>query len=129
MSEQFPAIKPTARSFTLGQLPTKIYRAMSGVTTKRSFGNQAYGYQIQLEFTNLNDSSTKQLIDHYTNSSGGFERFTLPDDLFAGMSTALKGTIQAPASIQWEYASPPDVTSAFNNRSSVRITLAGELTF
>ena len=129
MSEQFPAIKPTTRNFTLGQIPTKIYRALSGATTKRSFGNRAYGYQIQLEFENISDATTKQIIDHYNNSKGGFERFTLPDDLFAGMNTTLKGTIQAPTAIQWEYAVPPDIESVYTGLSRVRVSLAGELDY
>lgn len=128
MSEQFPAIKPTTRSFTLGQIPVKVYRSISGATAKRSFGNRAYGYQLQFEFNNVADSITKQLIDHYNITYGGFERFTLPDELFAGMSVELKGAIQSPGAIQWEYDGPPSVTSIFNGRSNVQIALLGDLT-
>ena len=129
MAEQFPRIKPTSRAFKLGSFPVKSYRALSGATVKRAFGNRASGYELQLGFDNITDSTTEQLLAHYTGSSGGFDRFTLPADLFAGMTTTLRGYIQAPTSIRWEYAGPPEVESIFTGRSRVSITLIGELDF
>ncbi len=129
MAEQFPRIKPTTRAFKLGTFPVKTYRALSGATVKRAFGNRASGYELQLGFDNISDATTEQLLDHYNGSSGGFDRFTLPADLFAGMTTTLRGYIQAPTSIRWEYAGPPEVQSVYTGRSSVSITLIGELDF
>lgn len=129
MAAQFPSIKPAGRSFKLGAFPTKVYRALSGATVKRSFGNRAFGYELNLEYSNIKDDITVQLVDHYTNTSGGFERFTLPDALFEGMTTTLKGKVQAPTQIQWEYAGAPEITSVFPGVSSVQIQLIGELTY
>lgn len=126
---QFPGIKPTGRSFKLGAFPTKTYRALSGATFKRSFGNRAFGYELSLDYANISDDATSQLIEHYNLTAGGFTRFTLPDELFAGMSTPLKGHIQAPTLIRWEYVGPPEVTSVYVGRSNVRIQLAGELAY
>lgn len=129
MAAQFPGIKPASRSFRLGQFPTKVYRALSGATVKRSFGNRAYGYELQLSFENIADAVAVQIIDHYNSTSAGFERFTLPAELFAGMSTALTATVQAPTQIKWEYAQPPDVQSVITGRSTVAVTLTGELDY
>lgn len=129
MAAQFPGIKPSERSFRLGQYPTKVYRALSGATFKRSFGNRSYNYELQLSFTNVSDSTTTQLLDHYDVTGGGFERFTLPSELFAGMSTGLTAKIQSPTQIKWEYAKPPEVKSVHPGRSTVTITLAGELDY
>jgi hypothetical protein len=129
MAAQFPGIKPAERSFRLGQYPVKSYRALSGATVKRAFGNRAYGYELQLSFNNISDTLTAQLIDHYNATSGGFERFTLPAELFAGMSTTLAGKIQSPTQIKWEYTNPPEVKSVINGRSTVTINLAGELDY
>ena len=49
----FPALKPTARSFQLGEYPIKSYRAMSGAVVRRSFGNKPFGYTLDLEFANV----------------------------------------------------------------------------
>lgn len=129
MAEQFPAIKPTTRAFKLGSFPVKTYRSLSGATVKRAFGNRAYGFELQLGFDNISDATTEQLLAHYNGSSGGFERFTLPADLFAGMTDSLRGYIQAPANIRWEYAGAPEVESVFTGRSRVSITLIGELDY
>lgn len=129
MTAQFPGIKPAERSFRLGQYPIKSYRALSGATVKRAFGNRAYGYELQLSFNNISDAVTSQLIDHYNATSGGFERFTLPAELFVGMSTTLAGKIQSPTQIKWEYTNPPEVRSVINGRSTVTINLAGELDY
>lgn len=129
MTAQFPGIKPSERSFRLGQYPVKSYRALSGATVKRAFGNRAYGYELQLSFTNIADAVTAQLIDHYEATSGGFERFTLPAELFVGMSSTLAGKIQSPTQIKWEYTNPPEVKSVINGRSTVTIDLAGELDY
>ena len=129
MTAQFPGIKPAERSFRLGQYPVKSYRALSGATVKRAFGNRAYGYELQLSFNNISDAVTSQLIDHYNATSGGFERFTLPAELFVGMSTTLAGKIQSPTQIKWEYANPPEVRSVISGRSTVTINLAGELDY
>ena len=129
MAEQFPGIKPTSRAFKLGSFPVKSYRALSGATVKRAFGNRATGYELQLGYDNISDATTEQLLAHYNASSGGFERFTLPADLFVGMTTTLRDYIQAPTSIKWQYAAPPQVESVFTNRSRVSITLLGELDY
>jgi len=128
MSIPFPGIKPSARSFKQGTFPTKVYRALSGATVKRNFGNRAYGFELQLEYRNIPDTTTSQILKHYNDTSGGFERFSLSSELFAGMSTELRGYAESTATIRWEYAAPPDVSSvAPGNRSTVQVTLVGEL--
>lgn len=127
MSVPFPNVKPTARSFKQGQFPTKIYRALSGATVKRSFGNRAFGNEISLEFANVNDTTAALILKHYADTSGGFERFSLPADVFTGMSASLQGYIQSTATILWEYSGPPDVESVPCGLNVVRVTLVGEL--
>lgn len=129
MAAQFPSIKPSERSFRPGQYAVKSYRALSGAVVKRAFGNRAYGHELQLSFNNVKDSVTTALIDHYNGTRGGFDRFTLPAELFAGMDSALRSRIQAPTQIKWEYSGPPDVKSVFNGLSSITITLIGELDY
>jgi hypothetical protein len=129
MAAQFPGIKPSERSFRPGQYPVKVYRALSGATVKRAFGNRAYGYEMQLSFINITDAVTTQLINHYNSTSGGFERFTLPAELFTGMDALLAALVQAPTQIKWEYTAPPDVKSVYSGRSTVTVTLAGELDY
>lgn len=127
MSAPFPAITPTERSFRLGQFPTKVYRALSGATVKRSFGNRAYGHQLRLAFRNLSDSNTNAILQHYTETSGGFVRFTLPSAVLAGLDATTQSYIQSSATIRWEYNDAPDVKSVRPGRNDVQVSLVGEL--
>jgi len=125
----FPSIRPTGRSYSPGQFPTKVYRGLSGATVKRVFGNRSFGHVIDLQFENISDINTKAIVDHYYGQYGSYERFTLPDAVFSGMSTALKDAVQAPVNILWEYAEPPQVESVFDGRSTVTVRLIGELDY
>lgn len=125
----FPSIRPTGRSYSPGQFPTKVYRGLSGATVKRVFGNRSFGHAIDLQFENISDANTKAILDHYYGQFGNYSRFTLPDDVFSGMSTTLKGVVQTPTNILWEYAEPPQVESVFNGRSTVTVRLIGELDY
>ena len=127
MTVPFPVIKPSKREFRVGAFPVKTYRALSGATIKRSFGNRAYGYELELEFQNIPDATTALILKHYTDTSGGFQRFTLPSQLFAGMDATLQSFAQAPATIRWEYGGPPTVESVLAGRSTVSVNLIGEL--
>ncbi len=127
MSTAFPAIRPTEREFTLGTFPTKSYRALSGATVKRSFGNKPYGYQLMLVFSNIKDDITNQLLQHYEATFAGFNRFNIPAQVFSGMSDDVRARIQSPYNIRWEYANPPTVQSLYKGISTVTINLIGEI--
>jgi len=61
----FPALKPSARSFQLGQYPVKTYRAMSGAVVRRSFDNKAFSYTLDLEFANVPEATVNTILDGY----------------------------------------------------------------
>ena len=126
MSITFPSLKPSQRSFKLGAFPTKIYRSLSGATAKRSYGNKPFGYELQLVFSNIDDDATALILEHYSDTFGGFSRFQLPDSLFSGMSETLRDYAKANATIRWEYAGPPEVESIIGGRSTVQVTFIGE---
>ena len=135
MASQFPTIRPTTRSFAMGDYPSKTYRSLSGAIFKRAFGNKATGYRMDLTFQNIGDTaelrslsgSVKVILDHYNNVDGTFGKFNLPSRIFAGMNSSLTGVIQAPSNISWRYASPPQVQSVRNGISTVTVSLIGEI--
>ena len=131
----FPDIVPTTRDFTLGDYPSKTYTSLSGVVFKRAFGNRQTGYTLDLTFKNIGDTSelrtnsgsAKQIIDHYSEVDGTYDKFTLPDVVFKGMDAELETLIQAPTNISWRYAAPPRVQSVKSGVSTVIVRLIGEL--
>ncbi len=127
MSRTFPSLKPSRRSFKLGTFPTRTYRSLAGTTVKRSFGNRPFGYELRLSFANITDAVLTEILDHYTDTSGGFTRFTLPSAIFAGMDATSRAYVQSPGGIRWEYTGPPQVESVYRGISTVSIDLAGEM--
>ena len=131
----FPNMRPTTRSFTMGDYPTTTYRSMSGTVFKRSFGNKQTGYQLDLTFKNIGDDAeirrhsgfASAIINHYNSVDGTFKPFTVPDRVFDGMGGDLEALIQAPGSIQWRYAQPPKVQSVKSGVSTVTVKLVAEL--
>ena len=123
----FPTLKPTARSFQLGEYPIKTYRALSGKTIRRSFGNKPFGYTLDLEFANVPEATVNTICDHYNGQGGGTVGFVLPTDIFAGYSNTLQGKVRTPTGIEWLYAGPPSVKSALRDLSTVTVKLIGEI--
>ena len=123
----FPALKPSARSFQLGQYPVKTYRAMSGAVVRRSFGNKAFGYTLDLEFANVPEATVNTIIDHYNGQQGGTLGFAIATAVFAGYTVTLQGKVRNPSGIEWLYAEPPSVSSVIKGISTVTVKLVGEM--
>ena len=123
----FPALKPSTRSFQLGQYPVKTYRAMSGAVVRRSFGNKAFGYTLDLEFANIPEATVNTIIDHYNGQQGGTLGFAIATAVFAGYTVTLQGKVRNPSGIEWLYAEPPSVSSVIAGISTVTVKLVGEM--
>lgn len=135
MAATFPSMKPSSRDFTMGDIPSTIYKSLSGVVYRRAYGNKQTGHALKLTFKNIGDTNellvgagtAKQIIDHYNDCNGTFESFVLPDRLFDGMDNSLEGLIQAPSNVKWRYAAAPSVQSVISGVSTVSVSLVGEL--
>ena len=123
----FPALKPSARSFQLGQYPIKTYRAMSGAVVRRSFGNKAFGYTLDLQFENVPEATVNTIIDHYNGQQGGTLGFEIASAVFAGYSANLQNKVRVPPGIEWFYAEPPNVSSVIAGISTITVKLIGEM--
>ena len=125
---RFPSLKPTSRSYQAGDYPSKVYRSLSGVTARRSYGNRSTGYTLELEFANISQSDMRSILEHYEGEAGTLTSFSLPSSLTAGYNTATSNQLTSPNSeIRWFYAEPPSVKSVLRDLSTVRVRLVGEL--
>jgi hypothetical protein len=127
----FPRIKPTTRSFTMGQYPTKIYRALSGRTIRRSFGSRPFGATLDLTFENVPETVLSAIYSHYHGQKGDSIGFGLPLELLAGLPAAATITAQlrqgSPFSgMVWFYAESPSVENTFRNLSTISVQLVAE---
>lgn len=123
----FPALKPTQRSFQLGQYPIKTYRALSGASIRRSFGNKPAGYTLDLEFANVPEATVNSICDHYNGQGGGTLGFVIPAVVFSGYTSTLQGKVRTADGIEWLYAGPPSISSVIKGISTVTVQLVGEI--
>lgn len=137
MARTFPSMTPSSRSFQMGNFPVKTYRALSGVTVQRVFGNKQLGYTLTLEFKNIADAGSElrrgtgkaiDIVNHYNDAKGTVEFFAIPDNVFAGMNNSLENKLQRPYSdIAWRYVEPPKIQSVHAGISTVSVKLVGEI--
>ena len=124
----FPTLTPTARNFSPAVYPQKTYRALSGLAVKRTFGTQPTGAKLELRYDNITDENVTALIDHYRTETSANRKFLLSANVTAGMTDTLAArTAAALDNLRWEYAEPPQVQSVRPGRSSVRVSLVGEI--
>jgi len=131
MAVAFPNIEPTSRNFVAPRWPTTGLTTQSGVTTRRLWGSRPTQAQLQLQFNNITDDNAALIVGAYNEAQGAITDLTLPNAIFNGASTNLRGwldTTSTGAGMLWFFAEdPPTVESVAPNRSSVRVNLVAEL--
>jgi hypothetical protein len=100
---------------------------MSGAVVRRSFGNKAFGYTLDLEFANVPEATVNTIIDHYNGQQGGTLGFLLPSQPLFGYSSALQARVIDFPNIEWLYAEPPGISSVIKDISTVTVKLVGEM--
>ena len=123
----FPSLKPTNRRLTMGEYPIKIYRALSGKTVRRSFGNRPFGFGLELNYENVGESVVQAVINHYNVQQGQTFGFALPNEVFAGLSTTTINLVKAPAQALWFYAEAPTIEAVYRSISNVSVKLIADL--
>jgi|688.fasta_scaffold15202_4 hypothetical protein len=122
------AIRPTSRRFTMGVYPVKAYTSLSGKTVRRSFGNKASGYTLELTFENVDEGVLNTIFDHYHGQYGSTEGFRIPRELFSGYKKdATFDNFRTIPNVQWFYADSPQVESTVLALSTISITFIGDL--
>jgi len=124
----FPSITPTGRNFKPGVYPQKSYRTLSGANYRRTFGTMPYGASLDLEFENITDANAAAIVEHYRTQTATNKRFKLSANATSGMAPSLKNYADGLAdNLRWEYAGPPEIRSVRPGRSTLRVSLLGEI--
>lgn len=124
----FPSITPSSRNFKPGVYPQKSYRTLSGANYRRTFGTMPYGASLDLEFENITDANAEAIVVHYRNQTSTNKRFRLSSNATSGMGGSLGYYADGLAdNLRWEYAGPPEIRSVRPGRSTLRVSLLGEI--
>lgn len=123
----FPAFTPSQRSFKPGIYPQRSYRSLSGVITKRTFGNSPSQATLEMSFNNVSDSTAASIIAHYNSQTAANRRF-LVDNTLGGIDESLRDYANGSENnLRWEYVGPPEVQSVRPGRSTITVSLIGEI--
>lgn len=116
----FPALVPSARTFTTGDTPQSAQLALSGVRTGFRRGNRRVGQTLSLSFGNLSETQLNLVKTHYLDRQGTFDFFFLPAEAWNGYTTP---PIALVSSYAWRYAGPPTISDGIVGKWAVDVEL------
>jgi len=120
----FPAATPTAMDFTAPEFPVKSNTSLSGVVSRRIFGNRGSRSVLSLSFDNITDIVAAEFLDTWNEAKGQLESLTIPAAVFTGAELALTTYLENGGDdLIWHFAEPPQLQRVKPGVSSVRVTL------
>lgn len=125
----FPALVPSARSYTPGVFPETQFQAQNGAVVRVRYGNQRTNSRLSLTFSNITDANAAEVLQNYVDvmEDDNYAQFTT-SNVAAGAEEGLIPFIrETNSALKWKYASPPSVTSVKPGLSTVTCEFIGEL--
>lgn len=116
----FPALVPSVRTFTSGDVPQSSQVSLSGVNTGFRRGNRRMQQTLTLGYTNLTETQLNLIKDHYIDRQGTFDIFFLSAEVWNGYTAPPVNLLD---SFAWRYAGPPTISDGIVGRWSVDVEL------
>lgn len=120
MPVAFPALVPTARSYSPGNYPQTQFTAQNGAVTVMRYGQHRVNASLQLEFANISDDKAALILSNYeqVNRTWDYVQFSSANAT-AGAKTNLATYFAEGNRLRYRYAEPPEVRSIQPGISSV----------
>ena len=83
----FPAIIPSSRTFSPGDIPRSLQVSLSGATEGFRRGNRRIQQTLSLGFTDLNETQLNLIKAHFVDREGTFGLFYLSAEAWNGYTT------------------------------------------
>ena len=111
-------------SFTAPEFPVRANTSLSGVVSRRLFGNRGSRATLTLGFDNLQDWVAVQFLDTWNAARGQLDSVSVPLAVFSGAEDSLKNYLLAGGDdLTWHFAEAPQLERVVPGVSSVRVTL------
>lgn len=119
-----PALTPTSTDFTAPEYPVKSQTSLSGVVSRRLFGNRGSRSTLRLSYTNIPDSEAAKFLTAWRSTNGQVQPVTVPAQTFEGAGAALTSYLaDGGDGLTWHFAEPPGVQRVFPGISTVSVSL------
>ena len=102
----FPALIPSSRTFVPGNYPSTLYQGISGAENRVRSSNVLIDSTLTMQFIGLSEAEVLAILLHYQARRGPYGNFSLPAEVWSGVSNAADYTLQGYA---WSYLEPPVV--------------------
>jgi len=120
----FPSVTPTSMDFTAPEFPVKSNSSLSGVVSRRIFGNRGSRAVLSMNFDNLTDAVAVEFLNAWKEAKGQFDNLTVPAVVFDGADDALSDYLaDGGDALAWHFAEPPQLQRVKPGISSVRVRL------
>jgi hypothetical protein len=133
MTVNFPAISPTACSFTPPEWPITESRSQSGVRSYRIWANKPSDALLDLGFENISERDGFRIVRAHSSAKGPIDDVTLPSAIFSGIEdeNLLDFISQNSSGLSWHFINgePPVLERVPGRRYSTRVRLRAELRF
>lgn len=120
----FPEVTPSSMDFTAPEFPIKTNTSLSGVVSRRAFGNRGSKAVLSLSFDNLPDATAVEFLNSWKLAKGQLESLSLPSIVFNGASSELSSYLSSGGdALTWHFSEPPQLQRVKPGISSVRVVL------
>ena len=135
MGIPFPAIEPTAFTFTMPRHPVTSAISESGIEDHRLWGTVAVRGLLDLEFGNIHTKNAMAILNSFHESFSGLLALDLPEILFAGVMAndrAFIDSVTTGAGLQWFWpvgqdAPTPRASLVYRHRCTLPVQLQARL--
>jgi hypothetical protein len=115
----FPALQPSARTWTPGGFGISTMQALSGAQIRISHSSQQSGDVLALVFANRSESDSLLITTHFAGQGGTRDAFSLPNAAYAG----LQSFSTVAGANQWIYRSAPKVEHNSSDIHTITVEL------
>lgn len=114
----YPALNPTTRTWIPGGFSQSSFESASGAEVRVLYGAVATRHELALSYSNITETNALAFNTHYASVQGSFQSFTLPPEVFAGMTTAFTAGTN-----KWRYTEPPTIEAVKPGIYNVSVSL------
>ena len=124
----FPAIKPSSRSYTPGRYPQVEFIAQNGAKTVLRYGNKKVDAKLSLSFTNITDLQANEILTLYETVNSVYDYINFSSqkkNALAGItSSGLRRKVSQQNNngykLRYRFDGPPTLTSVKPGISNVQ---------
>ncbi len=118
-----PALVPSARLYTPGNLPQAVQQSLNGVVTGFRRGNRRVAQTLALSYGNLDETDLNLLKAHFIDRKGTYDLFYLSAEVWSGFTTP---PVPLLSDFTWKYRAPLAISQASCGRYNVEVELETE---